>query len=74
MGVLTIKAFIAAVVGGLGSLPGAVLGALLLGVTETFAAGYVSSSFRDLFAFTLMIIIIVLRPGGLLGSVTQEKA
>jgi len=74
MGVLTIKAFIAAVVGGLGSLPGAVLGAFVLGITETFAAGYVSSSFRDLFSFALMVIIIVLRPGGLLGTVTQEKA
>ncbi len=74
MGVLTIKAFIAAVVGGLGSLPGAVLGAFVLGITETFAAGYISSSFRDLLSFTLMIIIILIRPGGLLGTVTQEKA
>lgn len=74
MGVLTIKAFIAAVVGGLGSLPGAVLGAFVLGVTETFAAAYVSSAFRDLFSFALMILIIVLRPGGLMGVVTQEKA
>lgn len=74
MGVLMIKAFIAAVVGGLGSLPGAVLGAFLLGITETFAAGYISSSFRDLLSFALMIVIIILRPGGLLGKVTQEKA
>jgi branched-chain amino acid transport system permease protein len=74
MGVLTIKAFIAAVVGGLGSLPGAVLGAFVLGVTETFAAAYVSSAFRDLFSFALMILIIIVRPGGLLGVVSQEKA
>ncbi|MBN1485992.1 MAG: branched-chain amino acid ABC transporter permease [Anaerolineae bacterium] len=74
MGMLTIKAFIAAVVGGLGSLPGAVLGALVLGVTETFAAAFVSSAFRDLFAYTLMILIIILRPAGLLGTVAQEKA
>jgi len=74
MGILTMKAFIAAVVGGLGSLPGAVLGAFLLGITETFAAGYISSSFRDLLSFALMIIIILVRPGGLLGTVTQEKA
>jgi len=74
MGSLTIKAFIAAVVGGLGSLPGAVLGAFVLGMTEIFAAAYVSSAFRDLFSFTLMILIIVIRPGGLLGTVTQEKA
>jgi branched-chain amino acid transport system permease protein len=74
MGVLTIKAFIAAVVGGLGSLPGAVLGAFVLGITETFAAAFVSSEFRDLFAYTLMILIIVLRPAGLLGTLAQEKA
>jgi branched-chain amino acid transport system permease protein len=74
MGSLTIKAFIAAVVGGLGSLPGAVLGAFVLGITEIFAAAYVSSAFRDLFSFTLMILIIVVRPGGLLGTIGQEKA
>lgn len=74
MGNLTIKAFIAAVVGGLGSLPGAVLGAVVLGVTETFAAAFVSSAFRDLFSYALMIIIILVRPGGLLGKITEEKA
>jgi len=74
MGILTIKAFIAAVVGGLGSLPGAVAGAFILGITETFVAAYVSSAFRDLFSFALMILIIVIRPGGLMGVVTQEKA
>ena len=74
MGALTIKAFIAAVVGGLGSLPGAVLGAFILGVTETFAAAFVSSAFRDLFSFALMIFIIILRPGGLMGVVVKEKA
>jgi branched-chain amino acid transport system permease protein len=74
MGNLTIKAFIAAVVGGLGSLPGAVLGALILGITETFAAAFVSSAFRDLFSYALMIIIILVRPGGLLGKITEEKA
>ncbi len=74
MGILTLKAFIAAVVGGLGSLPGAVLGAMILGVTETFAAAFVSSAFRDLFSYALMIIIILVRPGGLMGTVTGEKA
>lgn len=74
MGVLTIKAFIAAVVGGLGSLPGAVVGAFVLGITETFAAAYISSAFRDLFSYLLMTIIIVARPAGLMGTVTQEKA
>jgi branched-chain amino acid transport system permease protein len=74
MGNLTIKAFIAAVVGGLGSLPGAVVGAFVLGITETFAAAFVSSAFRDLFSFALMILIIVIRPGGLMGVVATEKA
>jgi len=74
MGILTMKAFIAAVVGGLGSLPGAVLGALVLGVTETFAAAFVSSAFRDLFSYALMILIILVRPAGLLGTITEEKA
>ena len=74
MGILTLKAFVAAVVGGLGSLPGAVLGALVLGVTETFAAAFVSSAFRDLFSYALMIIIILVRPAGLLGTITEEKA
>jgi len=74
MGNLTIKAFIAAVVGGLGSLPGAVLGALILGVVETFAAAFVSSAFRDLFSYALMILIILIRPAGLLGKITEEKA
>jgi len=74
MGALTIKAFIAAVVGGLGSLPGAVLGALILGVTETFSAAFVSSAFRDLFSYALLILIILIRPAGLLGKITEEKA
>ena len=74
MGVITIKAFIAAVVGGLGSLPGAVIGAFLLGITETLAAAFVSSAFRDLFSFALMILIIIIRPSGLMGVVAKEKA
>ena len=74
MGALTIKAFIAAVVGGLGSLPGAVLGSFILGMVETFASGYVSSSFRDLFSYAIMIIIIIFLPSGLLGKSTSEKA
>jgi len=74
MGTLTIKAFIAAVVGGLGSLPGAVLGSFILGMVETFASGYVSSSFRDLFSYAIMIIIIIFLPSGLLGRNTSEKA
>ena len=72
MGNITIKAFIAAVVGGLGSLPGAVVGAFLLGITETLAAAFVSSAFRDLFSFALMILIIIVRPSGLMGVIAKE--
>ena len=74
MGNITIKAFIAAVVGGLGSLPGAVVGAFLLGITETLASAFVSSAFRDLFSFALMILIIIVRPSGLMGVIAKEKA
>jgi branched-chain amino acid transport system permease protein len=68
-----IKAFTAAVLGGIGSIPGAVLGALILGWTESFATGYVSSDYEDVFAFILLIIILILRPSGILGRSTVQK-
>lgn len=74
MGGITIKSFIAAVFGGLGSLPGAVIGSLLLGIIETLISGYFSSQFRDLISFTLLIAVLVLRPIGLMGKITEEKA
>jgi len=74
MGGITIKSFIAAVFGGLGSLPGAVIGSLLLGVIETLISGYFSSQFRDLISFTLLIAVLVFRPMGLAGKATEEKA
>jgi len=74
IGNITIKAFIAAVVGGLGSLSGAVLGAVLLGIVETFTAGYLSSQYRDLIAFALLIFILVIRPTGIMGKVNEDKA
>lgn len=74
IGNITIKAFIAAVFGGLGSLSGAVLGAVLLGIIETFTAGYLSSQYRDLIAFALLIFILVIRPSGIMGKVTEDKA
>lgn len=70
----TNKAFIASVVGGLGSLPGAILGALLLGVSETLVSAYISTSFRDLFAYLLLIIILLVKPSGLLGKSSEDKA
>lgn len=74
IGVITNKSFIAAVFGGLGSLPGAVIGSILLGVIEIFAAGFVASNYRDLIAFVLLILVLVLKPSGLMGKSTEDKA
>src|SRR5262245_11245057 len=68
-----LKAFVAAVIGGIGNLPGAMLGGLLLGLSEQFVAGYVSTTFRDAIAFGLLIVILLVRPSGLLGSRVAEK-
>lgn len=68
-----IKAFTAAVLGGIGSIPGAVLGSFVLGLTEAFATGYVSSDYEDVFAFSLLVLILIFRPSGLLGKATVEK-
>lgn len=68
-----IKAFTAAGLGGIGSIPGAVLGALILGWTESFATGYVSSDYEDVFAFALLVLILIFRPAGLLGKAETKK-
>jgi branched-chain amino acid transport system permease protein len=70
---ITTKAYIAAVFGGLGSLPGAVIGSILLGIFEMLIAGYVSSSARDIFVYLLLIIILLFRPTGLLGAKREDK-
>ena len=70
----TNKAFICAVFGGLGSLPGAVVGALTLGVSEAMISAYVSTTLRDLFAYFLLIVILLIRPSGLLGKSSEDKA
>ncbi len=68
-----IKAFTAAVLGGIGSIPGAVLGSFILGLTEAFATGYVSSDYEDVFAFSLLVLILIFRPAGILGKTSIEK-
>ena len=68
-----LKAFTAAVLGGIGNIPGAMLGGYLLGLLETFAAGYISSEWKDVFAFSILIAVLVLRPTGLLGERVVEK-
>ena len=67
------KAFTAAVLGGVGSIPGAMLGALVLGFTESFATGYISSDYEDVFAFGLLVLILIFRPSGLLGKAPTQK-
>jgi branched-chain amino acid transport system permease protein len=74
MGILPgLKAFVAAVLGGIGNLPGAALGGIIIGVTETLVAGYVSSTYRDAIAFAVLILILLIRPAGLLGRKEIEK-
>ena len=74
MGLLPgLKAFVAAVLGGIGSIPGAMLGGLLLGVVETFVAGYLSSTHRDAIAFVVLVVILLYRPAGIFGTAQAEK-
>jgi len=68
-----LKAFTAAVLGGIGNIPGAMLGGLILGLVEAFGAGYISSEYKDVYAFLILIIFLVFRPGGLLGERVVEK-
>jgi branched-chain amino acid transport system permease protein len=74
MGVMPgLKAFIAAILGGIGSIPGAALGGLILGTVETFAGGSSLSTWKDAIAFAVLILILLFRPAGLLGRSTVEK-
>jgi branched-chain amino acid transport system permease protein len=68
-----LKAFTAAVLGGIGNLRGAMLGGLLLGLAESFGAGFIGAQWRDVIAFAVLITVLVLRPGGLLGEQLPEK-
>jgi branched-chain amino acid transport system permease protein len=79
---LGLKAFTAAVLGGIGNVAGAMLGGLLLGIIESLASGYIGdltggvlgSNYRDIFAFLVLVLVLVLRPSGLLGRATGERA
>ena len=68
-----LKAFTAAVVGGIGSIPGAMLGGLLIGVAESFVTGYISSTYSNLLVFVLLIAVMLVRPSGLLGRAQLQK-
>ncbi|HKF41524.1 MAG TPA: branched-chain amino acid ABC transporter permease [Thermoanaerobaculia bacterium] len=68
-----LKAFVAAVLGGIGNVPGAVLGGMLIGTSEVMVVGYLSSTYRDAIAFGILILVLLLRPQGILGRVQKEK-
>jgi branched-chain amino acid transport system permease protein len=71
--IVGLKAFTAAVVGGIGSIPGAMLGGLLIGVAESMITGYISSTYTNLFVFALLIVVMLVRPSGLLGRAQLQK-
>ncbi|MFH1259663.1 MAG: branched-chain amino acid ABC transporter permease [Elusimicrobiota bacterium] len=68
-----IKAFTAAVIGGIGSITGAMLGGFILGIVEALASGYISSQYKDVFAFIILILVLIFKPSGILGNHTVEK-
>jgi branched-chain amino acid transport system permease protein len=69
-----LKAFVAAVLGGIGSIPGALVGALIMGQAEALTMGYISTPMRDAVAFTILILVLLVRPTGIFGEPEQEKA
>jgi branched-chain amino acid transport system permease protein len=75
MGIIPgLKAFVAAVLGGIGSIPGALVGALIMGQTEVLSAAYISTPMRDAVAFTVLILVLLVRPTGIFGEPEREKA
>ena len=74
LGQMTNKAFISAVLGGLGSIQGAVVGSFLLGISETLISAYISSSMRDIFSFSILIVVLIFRPNGIMGKNVEDKA
>ena len=70
---LGLKAFVAAVLGGIGSMPGAVIGGLLIGIAESLTKGYISSSLADAVVFGILIVVLMIKPTGLLGRKINEK-
>jgi branched-chain amino acid transport system permease protein len=74
MGVLVgLKAFVAAVLGGIGSIPGAAIGGVVIGVAEQLTAGYLSADYRDAITFAVLIVVLLIKPEGLFGSAKVEK-
>jgi branched-chain amino acid transport system permease protein len=73
LGGITTKAFVAAVIGGLGSLPGAVVGSLILGLAEMLTAGFISSQMRDLVVFSMLVVMLLVKPAGFFGKQISDK-
>ena len=74
MGIMPgLKAFVAAVLGGIGNIPGAMLGALIMGTVETMSSAYISSTLRDAIAFSILILVLIFKPTGILGKKEIEK-
>jgi branched-chain amino acid transport system permease protein len=69
-----LKAFIAAVLGGIGSIPGAFVGALIMGQADSMTAAYISTPMRDAISFTILIVVLLVRPTGIFGEPEKEKA
>ena len=70
---LGLKAFVAAVLGGIGSIPGAMLGGYLLGVVEQLTKAYISTTVTDAVVFAILILVLLVRPAGLMGKLRKEK-
>ncbi|GMV02093.1 MAG: branched-chain amino acid ABC transporter permease [Burkholderiaceae bacterium] len=70
---LGLKGFAAAMLGGLGSFPGAIVGGLVLGLLESLGAGYLSSAYKDVIAFVIILVVLVVRPDGILGAVKSDR-
>jgi len=68
-----LKAFVAAVLGGIGSIPGAMLGGFILGIAETLTKGFISSQFSDAISFSILIVVLMIRPAGILGKKYRVK-
>ena len=74
MGIMPgLKAFVAAVIGGIGVIPGAMLGGMLMGMAETLVTAFISSTWRDAIAFGLLIVILLIKPSGIFGSSSRTK-
>ncbi|MBU4350564.1 branched-chain amino acid ABC transporter permease, partial [bacterium] len=68
-----LKAFTATILGGIGNIPGAMIGGLLLGVLEMLGSAYISTAYKDVFVFLVLILVLIFRPTGLLGEKVAEK-